>query len=401
MVLTPRRAALITLAACALMTAAYLPPEPTLGPAAVDPPWWSRSSFELRAAETGLFVLEYRDSLLAAMRAHPDEPLLVTLYAAGVLPDSAAATLRSQVAALMPGAPQGGVRIGLALVVQRLRAREPSMEEPPLEAPRYTIAGETINYLPTPEPGSPICLVVARMTTHPRATTAAALAAVLGRISQERQELVGPCWFAREFGAAGPGTAAWLAAGGATFGARFSEQRRQAPTRERPNWLRLALGLVDRPFGSELIWLPYGDHSAAEESCLNGRTERCRDLIADPLGADPRPWFVYWRAEAPGVVTLPASRVASDNRWLLFDLLSAEGRERFSRFWQSGAPFDSAFTDAFGERPGVWMRRWTEANLGPASYPPWPGAGDVALTVAVVLALVMAASALRALRQIG
>jgi hypothetical protein len=392
MAVTVRRAALITVAGCALIAAAYLPPEAGPDRESYGPPWWSRSSMELRAAENGLVVLEYRDSLVATMQANPGDPLVVSLFAHGVLPDSAAAAIRRQVEALVPAASQGGVRTGLALIVRPARGGLASDEPPP-----YVIGEETINYLPTS--GSGLCLTVATVTLHPRVRPPAALAAVLRTV---RQDLIGPCWFLREFGPPGPGTAAWLAGGGAWYAAAFSRTRPRSPRRERPSWLRVALGIEDRPFGPEFVWQPYGDRSLAEVSCLNGRTDRCRTLIADPAAADPDPWFAFWQTDVPGVVSLPLdTRTRSDKGWLLADLLAAQGRERFIRFWQSTLTFDSAFTDAFGEAPGGWMKRWAQASLGPAPYPPWPGVGDAMITVAAVAVLVIVGSALRDLRQIG
>jgi hypothetical protein len=112
-------------------------------------------------------------------------------------------------------------------------------------------------------------------------------------------------------------------------------------------------------------------------------------------------WFGFWRTDVPGVVSLPGSRARSDDAWLLADLLAAEGQERFATFWTSSLPFDSAFAGAFGKTPGTWMRGWVDANLGPAPYPPWPGVGDVLLTVGAIAVLLIAGSALRVLGQIG
>jgi len=95
MALNVRRAALLVAAGCAVVAVAYLPPRARFGREYV-PSRLNRTQAELRRAEMGLTVLEYRDSLLGAMRSHPGEPLVVSLYAHGVLPDSAADMVRQR-----------------------------------------------------------------------------------------------------------------------------------------------------------------------------------------------------------------------------------------------------------------------------------------------------------------
>ncbi len=40
------------------------------------------------------------------------------------------------------------------------------------------------------------------------------------------------------------------------------------------------------------------------------------------------------------------------------DLIRDQGREKFAKFWKSGATFEQAFHDAFGEDLGAWTMRW-------------------------------------------
>jgi hypothetical protein len=395
MALTPRRAALVVAAACALLAAAYLPPAARATREPYVPTAWTRAASELRQARNGLLVLEYRDSLLAALRRQPDSPLVAHVYAAGSFSDSATAVLRRRLGMLAAGAAPGGRRTGVAVIVNR----PPGTSAGPHALPPVNeVIDQVINYIPPAVAGNDLCLTVASVTLHPR--VAAPLTAWARFMARHDQDLLGPCWYVRAFGAPGPAVAAWIGHGAAAYAGRYSGDAPRRPRRAPALWLRYALGMEGQAPEPYNIWMPYEGLSLAEASCLNGRTARCADLFLQPLGpGGGRPWF--WQSDVPEVVTLRWSRPPGPEGWLLSDLLGTEGPERFARFWRSSLPIDSAFADAFGTSPGDWTRRWAEARLGPPPYPPWPAGGDVLLTLAAVVVLAAAGGALRLLREIG
>jgi hypothetical protein len=79
--------------------------------------------------------------------------------------------------------------------------------------------------------------------------------------------------------------------------------------------------------------------------------------------------------------------------WFLSDLVRAQGRERFARFWRSELPVDSAFAAAFGEAIGDWTAQWQRTMLPRLPLGPTVGSASAGLALllaglAIALALV-------------
>jgi hypothetical protein len=68
------------------------------------------------------------------------------------------------------------------------------------------------------------------------------------------------------------------------------------------------------------------------------------------------------------------------------------GRDRFSSFWRSTAPVDSAFRAAFGQPLDQWTARWARAGL--PDFPPFgPAPRPIAIVFALPLGIVALAGA--------
>lgn len=179
--------------------------------------------------------------------------------------------------------------------------------------------------------------------------------------------LLGPCAFYAAFGRPGPGVRTWLQAVA------------YYPTLE-PDWLRTRpAGAVEGPeyltivdevqqwgLQQALFGRAYGGLNYTAAGCAAGHLERCRELANRPPP--------YARPEhTRGIRATIAERFwwTDDGNWMLADLVREMGRERFTAFWRSPLPRDSAFTAAFGMTLETWMHRWLAARqpnvrVGPA-----------------------------------
>jgi len=132
----------------------------------------------------------------------------------------------------------------------------------------------------------------------------------------------------------------------------------------------------------------------ATVACLAGRSSGCRAAVlegsdaASPAAGPQivRPERRWWRVQR----LLPGERYLSD-------VAREVGRERFQGFWASSLPVDTALAAALKQPVGRWTAQWERRfiapiPLGPA--PPW-GATAVALLLGAVAVLAMMLTASR------
>jgi len=207
-----------------------------------------------------------------------------------------------------------------------------------------------------------------------------------GGFAQWLQAGLGPCAFYAAYGTPGKPVRRWLAA---------------------RNW-DVALypgsrGIVGGRFSSlDLLgdsryswyWDQIYSFPPATVACLAGRSSGCRAAVLE--GADAaspaagpqivRPERRWWRAQR----LLPGERYLSD-------VARDVGRERFQGFWASSLPVDTALAAALKQPVGEWTAQWERGfiapiPLGPA--PPW-GATAMALLLGAVAVLAVMLTASR------
>jgi hypothetical protein len=107
--------------------------------------------------------------------------------------------------------------------------------------------------------------------------------------------------------------------------------------------------------------------------------------------------------EASGVFLRPGPLApwwASEAGYFLADLVREQGRERFTRFWRSPLPVDSAFVMSFGvpldRYISEWLRRDHAIRLGPSIRP-----SSVWLSLLFLVVIVGAGAVLTTRRQVG
>jgi hypothetical protein len=182
------------------------------------------------------------------------------------------------------------------------------------------------------------------------------------------REALAPCLYYATFGPPGPAIEAWLTA-------------RAFHPAGRVDWTEGA----GSPSGTthSLDYNVINSNVSFDAlACGDGRLARCRPALFTPFENVAR---------ADGIVVRRYWTTFPGERYLLAALVEEMGPDRFTRFWRSPAPVDSAFFTEFGLPFEVWTARWMRRfvrdvpPLGPAPRP-----------VAVVYGLVLAAFALAA-----
>lgn len=200
---------------------------------------------------------------------------------------------------------------------------------------------------------------------------------------------VGPCWFLATFGHPGPAIRDWL-------DARYWDVAAELP-HHRPRRVgdpgyqalpRLAERLLYQVTGAFL------GGSATLEGCANDRPGLCELAFLDhPYLPGLLPDGITGSVSVTGYTRTRQAWALGIPNWssqaLLAMMVEDLGSERFTKFWTSALPVDSAFAAAAGETLGEWyrsqLRREFRSAGGPRPRPPlsWPAASGV-----LVLALV-------------
>jgi hypothetical protein len=338
MALSLRHWILGTTLGCAVIVAAYLPPEH--GPAAYQQPWEyrpptpERQRFVALDAVRGrsrrqLALLEQRDAALG--RAGTARPGTGTLLLEPALGPAASARLRAAFAAIWRelGPTRPEVAVIVTVVSDSAAAR--------------TISNDRIYYfLPSTRTGR-TCLTLWSGVTWRilRGTGEDTLVYPIVR------RMIGPCAFYAAFGIPGQPVERWLAA--RDFDLGFVNDWHGPP-------LVPATQTFPRRWLAQQV---YGG-SFAQVSCLAGRRADCHAAVLDtqPPEGDPSDW-----GRLPRVVEQQVWSNGRPARWLfrastyLVDLLREQGPERFAQFWHSALPVDSAFQAAFGSSIEEWTAR--------------------------------------------
>ena len=195
---------------------------------------------------------------------------------------------------------------------------------------------------------------------------------------------LGPCAYYAAYGTPGKPVRRWLAARNWDV-ARFLGSNGIAG--ERFNSLDLLGDARDSWYWEQVYSFP-----PATVACLAGRSSGCRAAVLEGSDASPgagpqivRPERRWWRAQR----LLPGERYLSD-------VARDVGRERFQGFWASSSPVDTALAAALKQSVGEWTAQWERRFIAPIPLGPAPrlGATAVALLLGAiaVLAVMLTAS---------
>jgi len=207
-----------------------------------------------------------------------------------------------------------------------------------------------------------------------------------GRFAQWLQAGLGPCAFYAAYGTPGRPVGSWLAARNWDVGLYLGSH---GIAGERFS----SLDLMGNP-SSPWYWDRVYAFPAATVACLAGRPSGCRAAVL---------------AGAPEERTIPIPNVVLVERrwWRVQNLLPGErylgdvartvGRDRFLSFWTSGQPVDTALAAALNRPVGEWTADWERGFVRPIRLGPTPpfGAAVIAMAIAVLVLTVVAATASR------
>jgi hypothetical protein len=208
----------------------------------------------------------------------------------------------------------------------------------------------------------------------------------VGRFAQWLQAGLGPCAFYAAYGTPGRSVLSWLAARHWDLGLYLGSH---GIAGERFT----SLDLMGDP---RVPWYWDGVYSfpPATVACLAGRPSGCRAAV---LAGAAEAWTIpvpnvvlverrWWRTQH----LLPGERY-------LGDVARAVGRDRFLGFWTSAQPVDTALAAALKRPVGEWTADWERGFVRPIRLGPTPplGAAVIALTIAVLVLTVVAATASR------
>ncbi len=380
MALTGRRVFLLAVLAAALIAIALMPPSPD---------WWEAryrrwadtpTRVELLdrtvgRAETRLHLLTMRDSALALRARNRRADAAPFFVLAGTVTPprrrALAAAWDSVTRGLGPAAT--GVGLGMLVLIS--------------DAPDATL------YLLPQVTGDSSCLVVVELGRWRRET---------GLMSRVLRRALGPCAYYHAFGPPGPHLLAWLETAGFQPAAeadwdgsdRAAGFRRDADPLD-PDGRDLATVI-------ETVWQRPYLPTLEQTACAAGQFAACGVVLSTP----EHPYFRLrrWPAlEASGVFLRPGPLApwwASEPGYFFADLVHDRGRERFTRFWRSSLPVDSAFATTFGvpldRYVSDWLRGDRTMRLGPSIR-----ISSVLLSLLFVVLVVGAGAVLTTRRQVS
>ena len=352
------------LGACAAIAIAYLPPRamPLLGQRffrvvqTFEPPTpYRRRVQELadryRATSLELTMREYREAIRPEIerRRSLAIPGPAVYFAGDSLSDSARGLVRALLDTAWSQLGLGVSKISVGVVVRVVFDRPPTLRTPanlPMAPasllPDSSDRANCLAYVPIFYWGRPGLL----KQTHPAANKD--LADVL-------HDGLGTCVYFAAFGAPGHEIARWLTSRRYDlalypWGFRVPESMR-------------ARSLVD--LDKTWFWSSVYRYQAGAVGCMAGRRDDCgHTTLAGGTGASGAVVSTeqqWWR---------PPS-LAGAGRYFA-DLVDDIGPERFSRFWNSELPTDTALATAMRMPVGEWTRRWQATvvpriRLGPAA----------------------------------
>ncbi len=211
------------------------------------------------------------------------------------------------------------------------------------------------------------------------------------------RRILGPCAFYSAYGLPGPHVERWLRRSNFLF-VRAANWRASRPSTGRP---RVDSADAKNLSAAELVSLMFQTDPTTnvgwtpiEWACARGDLITCRDVVfssqftrGPPLGPD------YGVALSPFGYSERREKF-----WFLSDLAHEAGPERFTRFWQSPLPVDSAFAATIGMPIEEWTHRWLLERSGIRLFGPGVTVGAM-VTGLLIVALAMGAAALAAVRR--
>ena len=131
-----------------------------------------------------------------------------------------------------------------------------------------------------------------------------------------------------------------------------------------PEWWETGLR-TRKAFGKRSQWSAFA--TVAGDACRAGRLDVCGRVFEGE--ASHERGSQEWSPLGPdlGVARNDFGRYGPR---LLFDLLEAEGPDRFAEFWGSAAPPGAAFVQAFDTPSAEWVHQWSTDRLGPVQGGP-------------------------------
>ncbi|MGH7459400.1 MAG: hypothetical protein ACRERX_11115 [Pseudomonas sp.] len=325
---------------------------------------------QLGSALRRLHALELRDSLAAALAIQPRadatrEQLLVLGRVTHLRADSIKNALAAQWRSLR--VEDGKRSVAIAVSVDSTAWQGPAVEtrEPP--------GWDVVFTAPGPNSNAP-CIAVVRAIERP----ASGGWQTQSLDDPELYQSSGLCAFYAAFGDPGSAIRRWL------------DEREYDVARE-ADWTS-PLDLAQHRAGD----LPlYGIHPLQRPSlggdvapvpirtaflrCSDGNIVECERLVLDPdLRLTEQHRTTYYRIAASSANSITTAdtmkMVMNEAAWssviidqLLNAMARSQGRERFTRFWQSSQPPAIAFQEATGTQLGEWVHLWVRHTLGRSS----------------------------------
>lgn len=343
MALTARRWMLAAVLGCGLMGISYLPPAPPSEDSwagFVTDEYQAHASFAryraerlealVKGAKRRLAIILRRDSLAAAARtlgpASPDASPALHIDRRAT-PGWMAQAIQAALDSVWRGLAPGATEIQTSVIVDTTGLGNPNM------------------YFLPPALGGPVCVVV--MGLDWRLARAIKDPVPPGGDLSLQPWLangLGPCAFYARFGRPGPRIEDWLLDRGLAFAAE-------------PVWTaEKADSIEDQSYYS---WRTSFDAMA----CVAGDRERCRRSLF-PSPATPGARGLRSGIRGVGVF----SRWWEDQDFahedqFFSDLIRSMGDTRFSAFWRSPAPVDSAFHAAYATSIEAYTQAWAQRRM--------------------------------------
>jgi hypothetical protein len=388
-----------TVAFCALVAVAYLPPQPPHEvaekmPSAPEHMVAERVRSRLATAVWAWRTLERRDSLLREARAAGllGENDLV-LMADPSVPAGVVAEYERRLAA--PDSMLRGNGSGGPLLVAVLRDTVRHTDGLPSGTPW----GTRVTYVFPEATDGRTCLAIATIGTwEARMMDADPERYEMYRTSPA--QIVGPCAYALRFGPPGTAVREWL----------VESQYLQA---QDPRWITerdpkaLTPG-IRAP--RDPVWWWWHNTPVELSACAAGNLESCRNVVLGKRTYRTDKELQERQAFARSIIppgVAPQQRYWSirhplgwSSGMFLSDLLLDMGEERFARFWNSELTLDSAFSEAMDMSLEQWTERWAQAQIGIPERGPGVPFGTALLGIVLAGAIVGGGAVLVNRRQI-
>ncbi len=380
-------------AVCCLIAEVYLPPRGADRSMRLQssrtPQELARSTVERRLAwaNESLILLEQRDSVLGLIQdrssRQADVPLLLVDHMlAPPLAEHLAGLVDAAWSVVEPAHP--GVMIVVAVIVDTLR-----MGSGGLPRQRNVTMSRVSYFLPHSTDGR-ACLVLVSLGSR---DINLAATGDLGQVGLSEETLLGSCAFYGAFGIPGPGVRAWLEVHHYSVASVASWSAPAARPEERHGawWLIQSGEARQRGFlpalSFDLLGCAGGDPAGCRSAVLS-------DVAAANIGSDLWTQLFLSGSQLRGVVRtdlIDYSRYSPVDP-LLSDLAFELGRDRFTDFWTTTLPVDSAFARATGISLDAWMLRWVRNRFG--AWRTRPGLSSTGIWVSVLLCVLGVAVAM-------